>query len=216
MTGRVYSDGQSIRVESGATPSPTLVTFIRLDSGLAQNLNFQQKVFAEYPYGSAADAQFVRYMPAAEVHSEQLGVELVGNQECEKVRVTSMYRGQAYKSIEWRSKALLGLVVKRQGADGTWVAEYKHIKIADQPASLFELPAGYSRIAFSRDWRSIVQQIELAGEPSQEIEIARKAGLRVEEEQQSPDHRSASFVDPVTGSTVLDISVNIDSFHPVR
>jgi hypothetical protein len=129
------------------------------------------------------------------------------------VRVTSTYKGQVYKSVEWRSKALHGLVLKSQDEDGEWVAEYKNIKVGNQPASLFELPNGYNRIAFSRDWRSVVKQIEFAGGLPQEIEIARKAGLRVEEGAQLRDYVSASFVDPVTGNPVLNISVNSDTFH---
>jgi hypothetical protein len=216
-TARVYSDGRSVRIQSEATmPAKTGVIFIRLDSGLAQDLNFQQKVYVEYPYGTAADAQFLRYLRTAEVHSEQLSTEFFESQECEKVRVTSIYKGQIYKSIEWRSKALHGLVVKSQDGDGKWTAEYKNIKVGDQPGSLFELPAGYNRIAFSRDWKSVVQQIELAEGLPEGIEIARKAGLRVEEEPQLPDYHSASFFDPATGNPVLNIGVNIDSFHRVQ
>jgi hypothetical protein len=99
--------------------------------------------------------------------------------------------------------------VKSVDVKGQWSAEYKNIKLGEQPASLFELPNGYNRIAFSRDWISLVKQIQFAGF-SDGIAIARKAGLRVEEDAQLSHHQSASFIDPVTGSTVLDISVNID------
>lgn len=215
-TGRVYSDGQSIRIESEATPGRNRVIFVRLNSGLAQDLDFRDKAYAEYPYGTAADAQFLRYLRAAEVNSEQLGTEFFENQECDKIRVTSTYKGQIYKSIEWRSKALHGLVVKSQDEDGKWAAEYKNIKVGDQPTSLFELPTGYNRIAFSRDWRSVVKQIEFAEGLPQGIEIARKAGLRVEEGPRLPDYQSASFIDPVTGNPVLNIGVNIDSFNRVQ
>lgn len=194
-------------------PGRTRVIFVRLGSGLAQELDFQEKAYEEYPYGASADAQFLRYLRAAEVHSEQLGTEFFENQMCQKVRVTSTYKGQVYKSIEWRSKPLHGFVVKSQDADGGWSAEYKNIKLGDQPPSLFELPTGYNRIAFSRDWTSVIKQIEFAGGLPQEIEIARKAGLRVEEGARLPDYQSASFFDPVTGNPVLNISVNIDTFH---
>jgi hypothetical protein len=129
------------------------------------------------------------------------------------VRVTSTYNGRVYKSVEWRSKALHGLVVKSQDVDGGWSAEYKNIKFGDQPASLFELPAGYNRIAFSRDWKSVVKQIEFAGGLPDGIEIARKAGMRVEEGTRLPDYQSVSFIDPVTGNSVLNMSVNTDTFH---
>lgn len=216
MTGRVYSDGQSIRIESETTiPGRKRVIFVRLGSGLAQELEFQEKVYFEYPYGTSADAQFLRYLRATEVHSEQLSTEFFENQMCQKVRVTSTYKGQVYKSIEWRSKALHGLVVKSQDVDALWKAEYKNIKVGDQPTTLFELPTGYNRIAFSRDWTSVVKQIEFAGGLPQEIEIARKAGLRVEEGARLPDYQSANFIDPVTGNSVLNIS-DIDAFHRVQ
>jgi len=213
-TGRVYSDGQSIRIESEATvPGQKSVSFLRLESGLAQqDVNSQEKAYIEYPYGTASDAQFIRYLRDAKVKSEQLGKEFLDGQEYEKVRVTTTYKGQVYASVEWRSKALFGLVVKSQDVKAQWSAEYKNIKPGEQPASLFELPSGYNRIAFSRDWTPVVKQIAFAGALglSKGISIARKAGLRVEEGSQLPNYRSASFIDPVTGSTVLHIDVNSD------
>jgi hypothetical protein len=189
-TGRVYSDGQSIRTESEATmPGPKSVVFVRLESGLGQAVNSRERAYIEYPYGTATDAQFLRYLRDADVNSEHLGMESLEGQQCEKVRVTTTY--------------------------AQWSVEYKNIKPGEQPASLFELPSGYNRIAFSRDWISVVKQIEFAGGLSKGISIARKAGLRVEEGSQLPNYQSASFIDPVTGSTVLHIGVNID-FRPVQ
>jgi hypothetical protein len=215
-TGRVYSDGQSIRTESEATmPGPKSVVFVRLESGLGQAVNSRERAYIEYPYGTATDAQFLRYLRDADVNSEHLGMESIEGQQCEKVRVTATYKGQVYASVEWRSKALHGLVVKSQDVKAQWSVEYKNIKPGEQPASLFELPSGYNRIAFSRDWISVVKQIEFAGGLSKGISIARKAGLRVEEGSQLPNYQSASFIDPVTGSTVLHIGVNID-FRPVQ
>src|SRR5215472_7980462 len=138
-------------------------------------------------------------------------MEFFEGQECKKMEASSTYKGQVYKSIQWRSKPLHGFVVKTQDVQGQWSAEYQNIKLGDQPASLFELPMGYNRIAFSRDWRSVVEQIEFAGGLSQGIEIARKAGLSVEQGAKQPDYQSVSFIDAVEARFS-----NIDTFHCVR
>jgi hypothetical protein len=211
-TGRVYSDGQSIRMELDPKMPNGRAIFIRLETGLAQDVSFREQFYAEYPYGAAADAQFIPYLQIAYVKSELLGTESFDGQECEKVEVTSTYKGQVYASIQWRSKPLHGFVVKTQDVQGEWSAEYKNVKLGDQPAALFEIPVGYNRIAFSRDWKPVVQQIERAGGSSQEIEIAQKAGLEVKKGEETPSFQSVSFIDPVTKNTVLDISINVDTF----
>jgi hypothetical protein len=37
--------------------------------------------------------------------------------------------------------------VKMAAVDGSWTMEYKNIKLGSQPASLFELPPGYNKMA---------------------------------------------------------------------
>jgi hypothetical protein len=217
-TGRIYSDGVSIREELEATAThPKITSFLRLESGLAQEVAApahvvilpEKKTYIEYPYGTPSDAHFVRYLRNAEVKNEPLGKEFLDGRECEKVRVTSTYKERVYISIEWRASALRGFVVKSQDVNSKWSADYKNITLGPQPTSLFEIPSEYERIAFSQDWKPAVKELGLHFfEPrSSTIAMARKMGLRVEEVSYLSDRRDTNFIDPITGNTVFWITM---------
>ena len=106
-TGKIYSDGHSVRIElEGRLHTQNEISFVRLDSGLGQALIPFMSAYIEYPYGNSADAEFVRYLPDAKVQSRSLGSDLVDGQICEKVLIMASYRGNTYSSIEWRSRSL--------------------------------------------------------------------------------------------------------------
>ena len=225
-TGKIYSDGHSVRTESeDGIAGQKRVTFVRLDSGLRQMVISRERVYSESPYGAPADAEFIPYLQGAKVQSELLRPERLGDKTCEKVRINATYKGHVYTSIEWMSRELRGFVVKSQDAQGQWSTEYRNIQLVAQPTTLFQVPAGYARIAYSQDWRSVVRQIQTRGGVSQGIAIARKAGLiatgdngtlLTENTRLEGDFFAIRFTDPVTGSTVLDETINVDYLnHPL-
>jgi serine/threonine-protein kinase len=70
-TGKIYSNGQSIRMElEGTVHSRKGVIFLRLESGIAQDVNSQQQLYVEYPYGTPTDAQFIPYPTANHWYAE--------------------------------------------------------------------------------------------------------------------------------------------------
>ena len=221
-TGKIYSDGHSVRIElEGRLPAKNEISFVRLDSGVGQALGPFMSAYIEYPYGNSSDAQFVRYLPDAKVRSRSLGSDLVDGQSCEKVSIMASYRGNTYSSIEWRSHKLNGLVVRSQDADGQWSTEYRNVRLGTQSASLFEIPASYTRIAYSRDWRAVSTQINFAEETSDEIAIAKRAGLRVLEHtrvlpEDNPSIAEVQFSDPVTKSSIVDPTMDPDTPWPPR
>jgi hypothetical protein len=221
-SSKIYSDGHSIRMEVvDGVQGQSNVTFVRLDSGLTQAVIPRERAYSEYPYGAPSAGQFIRYLRGAKVENKLLGVERVDGQECEKFLVKATNRDYMYSSIEWRSRGLHGFVVKRQDSQGQWSASYRNVHLGAQAPSFFQVPAGYTRIAYSQDWTGVVKQIQFAGGLSNGIAIARKAGLEVIGDDGTPvtestrfpgDFIALSYVDPVTGSMVLDESVNIDYF----
>ena len=220
--GKIYSDGHSVRRESeGIVPGQKNISFLRLDSGLTQNLIPVMSAYSEYPYGAPADAQFIRYLRDVEVKSESLGEERVDGQNCEKVLVTTSYKDHMYSSIEWRSLKLHRFVVRSQDREGQWSTEYRNIQLDTQTASLFQIPDGYMRIAYSQDWTAVFRQIQFAEDISDQIAIAKKAGLKVvgDDGKTSVAKNTAvvfvvEFKDPVTGNNILDSTMNVDSSSP--
>ena len=209
-TGKIYSDGHSVRIElEGRLPAKNEISFVRLDSGLGQALVPFLLAYIEYPYGNSSDAQFVRYLPDAKVQGRSLGSDIVDGQSCEKVSIIVSYRGDTYSSIECRSHKLNGLVVRSQDAEGQWSTEYRNVRLGTPSPSLFEIPKSYSRIAYSRDWRAVSTQMNFAEETSDEIAIAKRAGLRVLEHtrllpEDNPSIADVQFSDPVTMNGIVD------------
>jgi hypothetical protein len=221
QTGKIYSDGHSVRVESpGHLPNQEDVTFVRLDSGLAQSLIPQMHSYSEYPYGAPEDAQFIRYLPGAKVESKSLGTERLDRQNCDKVSVTVIYNDQAYSSTEWRSVKLNGFVVKSRAADGQWSAEYTNIRLGAQSASLFLVPERYARLTYSQDWTAALRQIKFAEELSDQIAIAKRAGLRIFRDEllslpeDNPSMAGVGFIDPIRSTSIVGPTIDVDSGLP--
>src|SRR5208283_1168440 len=209
--GKMYSDGHSVRLEfQGLVPGRKDIIFVRLDNAVGQALIPLMQAYSEYPYGTASDGQFIRYLADAKAESKRLGSELAEGQICDKVLVTVSYKGNTYSSIEWRSRRLHGFVVKSQDADGQWSTEYRDLRLGAQSTSLFEIPVGYTRIAYSRDWTAVSTQMNFVEEMTDEIAIAKRAGLRVLESRKlslpedNPYVGSVTFRDPVTRSPIID------------
>ncbi len=207
----MYSDGHSVRLElEGLAPGHEVVSFVRFDNAVGQALIPQLEVYSEYPYGTVSDGQFIRYLPGAKVVSKPLGSETAVGQSCEKVLVTVSYKGDTYSSIEWRSRRFRGFVVKSQDAGGQWSTEHRNVRLGAQSPSLFEIPVGHTRIAYSRDWAAVSRQMDFAESMTDSIAIAKRVGLRVLESKKlslpedDPYVGSVAFSDPVTKTPIVE------------
>ena len=134
--GKARSEMELPRMPGQQTASPRVVTIVRPDL---------QKIYVLYPESQAyeekpldpRDVQFsVASAPGAA--TEDLGAEMIDGVACTKYRVT--YAEQSM--WVWASQAD-GIPVKMQTADGKTVIRLKNVQPGPQPASLFEIPAGY-------------------------------------------------------------------------
>src|SRR5262249_46023684 len=133
--------------------------------------------------------------------------ETIDGNICEKYLVKTVYKGTEYQSLEWRAKELDGFVVKRQGIAGDWTSEYKNIQFGPPPTNLFEIPASYTKVSYSRDWAPVVSALWTN---SMSIEEARKAGLRVEVRKESNGDEFIDYIDAITGTPVLNVHKMFD------
>ena len=211
QTGQIYSDGQSIRINLTADRSGAdRLIFIRIQDDKKQVVSSRDSTYIEMPYGIPGDEDFVRYLPGAMVESILNSTETIDGNVYEKYVVETTYKSHIYQSLEWRAKALGGFVVKRKGLDDSWVTEYKNIQFGAVPSESFDIPPGYKGTLFSQDWEPVMRALlDISGSP---IDAARKAGLRVETENQSNGDQSVEYLDPVTGSTVMRQHGIIDRF----
>lgn len=110
--------------------------------------------------------------------------------------------------------------MRSKDADGQWSAQYTNVRFGAQSASVFQIPAWYVRLPYSRDWTAVARQMKFAEETSDRIAIAKKAGLRVFEygkisvRVENPSMAGIDVADPITGTSVVEPTIDFDSGSP--
>jgi hypothetical protein len=121
----------------------TIIT--RMDLGVSwvimasENMYMEQPIDPKMALQTGGDA-------SSEVERISLGADFVNKQPAEKFKVTySSSRGNE-AVYQWMAGGSM-IPVKIASIDGSWTVEYRNINTAPQPASLFEVPAGYQKFS---------------------------------------------------------------------
>ena len=144
MTMRLFVDVGRTRTEitmpgmlQGQTPME-MITIARVDEGLVYVLYPADHVYEEKPLD-----QFGAQLAAtsgAEGSEQPVGTETVDGVVCDKYEMKS---GNSTVWV-WTTQDQ-GLPVKLVPADGSAVIRFRNVQPGAQPASLFEVPAGYTK-----------------------------------------------------------------------
>jgi hypothetical protein len=120
------------------------ITIARLDKNVVWILMPQTKMYMEQELKDEELVGKVNKLPG-EVERKKVGTEKIDGVLCDKYKIVYKPEGAAGKAVvyQWISKD--NIPVKAAAPDGSWSSVYKNIKIGKQPASLFELPAGYNK-----------------------------------------------------------------------
>jgi len=81
-----------------------------------------------------------------EVKRELVGPDVVDGRAVTKYRVVFTARAGEGSVLQWVDDASK-IPLKTSAEDGSWSMEYKNLRIEQQDASLFEVPAGYKKFA---------------------------------------------------------------------
>jgi hypothetical protein len=144
-TSKVYSSDKAVRIEKEVKGKPS-ITIMRLDQKAVWSLNPASKTYMDMGGLGAASMELANSVGDAKSKRELLGGEQVGEYHCDKYRVQTTYEGHVYTAIEWDAKELNGFPVKQADEKGSWSKEYQNVKLGPQDPSLFEIPAGYTKI----------------------------------------------------------------------
>ncbi len=121
------------------------ISIIRPDKKVMWMLMPQQKMYMEQSLDpSNIPATSEKY--AGEIERTLVGKEAVDGRMTDKYRIVYTAAGTKTTVYQWFAPDL-GIPVKTASEDGSWMMEYKNIKVGSQPDSLFELPAGYSKMS---------------------------------------------------------------------
>jgi outer membrane lipoprotein-sorting protein len=143
--GKVYVKGKKMRTESGMGQG---ITIVDGDTGTVWVLQPAQKMYMEMKKGATQPTQTTQSdEELAKVADKKfLGTETVNGYQCEKYLYT--YRDKALGTMTMWIATKLGQAIKmvHQSPEGESSFEYRNIKEGGVADSLFQVPAGYTKM----------------------------------------------------------------------
>ena len=139
LNGKIYVKGEMVRVEEALEEGETQITITRPDKKLTWEITPEEKMYMERPYLSE-DKMFEEWTGEKEKTSKFLADETIDGLPAKKFE--SVEDGD--KVYYWVS-AKYPFPLKRE--DDEAVLQYKNIKEDPIPDSMFEIPAGYKKMA---------------------------------------------------------------------
>lgn len=140
--GKIYYKADRFRMDM-KSPEETIV-ITRMDKKVIWNIMPREKMYMEIPL-NLNNKPMVEEKFGGEIERKHISNETIDGHPTKKYLITykdGNKKGQVY---QWLATDI-NFPVKTASIDGSWVQEYKNIKMGSQPNSLFEIPAGYTKI----------------------------------------------------------------------
>ena len=144
--GNLFHRDDMWRIEHN-DPSSIEVTIVRKDKGLMWLLLGRTKRFATMPFDGSTGSTLERSM-AHEVSRETIGTEVLDGHPTTLFQITAQEGGENVIYYQWWAEDLQ-LPLRLARKDGTWIVEYKNVKLRSLSPRLFELPLNYQPIESS-------------------------------------------------------------------
>ena len=138
MKGKIFVKGDKVRQET-VEEDETQIMIIRPDKKITWMITPEEKTYMEMPYQSE-DKTFEEWTAEKEKKAKFLGEETVSAMPCKKFETLE----DGEKTHFWIS-AQFPFPIKVEDSEVTM--EYQNIKMGTLEDSLFELPAGYEKMA---------------------------------------------------------------------
>ena len=126
-----------------------MISIIRADKKIVWNLMPGRKTYMEMKLGAKEMQGMTQKMPGG-IERKKVGKEKVSGILCDKYKITFKTTERAKPSTLYQWLSSDKIPVKSAAADGSWYTQLKNIKKGKQPASLFELPAGYKKFVMPK------------------------------------------------------------------
>jgi hypothetical protein len=139
MKQKLFVGNEKSRMETSGA-----VTISRLDKKVVWMLMPSEKMYMEHSLDTANIPATSEKFPG-EIERTLMGKEPIDGRMTEKYRIVYTAAGTKTTIYLWLDPAL-DVPIKTEAEDGSWKMEYKNIKTGAQPASLFEIPAGYTKM----------------------------------------------------------------------
>ncbi len=140
-TSKIYYKQDRFRMDMNAPEKITTIT--RMDKKVIWNVMHDQKMYMELPF-TTENKPMVEEKFEGEIDRKYLGSETIDGHPTKKYMITYKVNNIKQQIYQWWATDI-NFPVKTAAIDGSWVQEYKNIKMGSQQDSLFELPKGYKR-----------------------------------------------------------------------
>jgi hypothetical protein len=141
MQSKIYMKDNKIRME---TKGEKAYSIVRMDKKLMWVIMPEEKSYMEMISDQLQQVPGEKMKD--EVGRKYLGSETVNGYPTKKYEVTIKNGEISDKAYQWIATDL-NYPIKIAAVDGNWSTEYKNIKTGGQSDSLFEIPAGYEKMA---------------------------------------------------------------------
>lgn len=143
-TAKIYSKTDKFRTEMKSPKEVIIIT--RIDKKVIWNIMPQQKMYMEMPFDmNMRNKPKVEEKFEGETDRKHVGNETVDGHPAKKYLITYKLDNTQNQVYQWWATDI-NFPVKSAAVDGSWVQEFKNIKMGHQPDSLFEVPSGYQKM----------------------------------------------------------------------
>ncbi len=140
-TSKVWAKEKKFRMESAGQQGYTIM---RGDKNLVWIVMPEQKAYMETRSDPSKQPR-TEDKVKGEVSRKLIGSEAANGHPANKYEVTYTEGGKTERMYQWMATDI-NFPVRMAAVDGSWVLDYKNIKIGSQADSLFEVPAGYQKM----------------------------------------------------------------------
>ena len=140
VTSKMFVKGNKSRTQAQGQSGYTIV---RRDKEVTWLVNPGRKSYTEMRLDQSRKPA-VDEKVRGEIGRRLLGSETIDTHPVQKYEVTYTARGETTRMYQWMATDIK-FPVKMAAVDGSWMTEYKNIKMGGQPDDLFEVPGGYKK-----------------------------------------------------------------------
>jgi len=146
VTGKIAVSPDRYRLEM-ALEGQRQVMIARFDKRVVWMLMPEERMYVEMPLAAEAGEALSGRDPTQKVERQLVGSETVSGHPTKKYKVTVTGKDGTYVGYQWLAQDLGELPIRWEDEQGTGRVELRNIKVGRQPADLFEVPAGFQKLA---------------------------------------------------------------------
>jgi outer membrane lipoprotein-sorting protein len=142
-TSKIYFKSDRFRMDMESPQKMTTIT--RMDKRVVWNIMPAERMYMEIPFNPQS-RPMVEGKMEGEMERKLVGSETVAGHPTKKYLITYKKANRKDQVYQWVATDI-NFPVRTSAVDGSWMQEYRNIKMGSQPNGLFELPGGYRKFS---------------------------------------------------------------------